>query len=171
MNLVYRSDNLRLGGRLNGLRLCLRPILTTEHTSQIVMIGIILIDLLIIWLHLLSIYFHPRRRYGTKCSGCNQGIAPSDLVRKQRDKVFHLNCFTCYMCRKQLSTGEQLYVVDENKFMCKDDYLLGKQSLHSSLAGKLRFTILFETVCRSKDSSKSSHKSWMEWFTTIKYSV
>lgn len=66
------------------------------------------------------------RRYGTKCSGCGQGIAPSDLVRKPRDKVFHLNCFTCCICRKQLSTGEQLYVLDDNKFICKDDYLLGK---------------------------------------------
>ncbi|XP_053949169.1 LIM/homeobox protein Lhx5-like [Anastrepha ludens] len=66
------------------------------------------------------------RRFGTKCSGCGQGIAPSDLVRKPRDKVFHLNCFTCCICRKQLSTGEQLYVLDDNKFICKDDYLLGK---------------------------------------------
>ncbi|XP_026470308.1 LIM/homeobox protein Lhx5-like, partial [Ctenocephalides felis] len=66
------------------------------------------------------------RRYGTKCSGCGQGIAPSDLVRKPRDKVFHLNCFTCLVCRKQLSTGEQLYVLDDNKFVCKDDYLTGK---------------------------------------------
>jgi hypothetical protein len=66
------------------------------------------------------------RRYGTKCSGCGQGIAPSDLVRKPRDKVFHLNCFTCCICRKQLSTGEQLYVLDDNKFICKDDYMLGK---------------------------------------------
>lgn len=69
------------------------------------------------------IYF---RRYGTKCSGCGNGIAPSDLVRKPRDKVFHLNCFTCCICRKQLSTGEQLYVLDDNKFICKDDYMLGK---------------------------------------------
>ncbi|CAD7087093.1 unnamed protein product [Hermetia illucens] len=79
------------------------------------------------------------RRYGTKCSGCGQGIAPSDLVRKPRDKVFHLNCFTCCICRKQLSTGEQLYVLDDNKFICKDDYLLGKapgqQSLSDSLMG------------------------------------
>uniref|UniRef100_A0A182WDK9 LIM zinc-binding domain-containing protein n=1 Tax=Anopheles minimus TaxID=112268 RepID=A0A182WDK9_9DIPT len=66
------------------------------------------------------------RRYGTKCSGCGQGIAPSDLVRKPRDKVFHLNCFTCCICRKQISTGEQLYVLDDNKFICKDDYMLGK---------------------------------------------
>ncbi|XP_015117803.1 LIM/homeobox protein Lhx5 isoform X2 [Diachasma alloeum] len=66
------------------------------------------------------------RRYGTKCSGCMQGISPQDLVRKARDKVFHLNCFTCLVCRKQLSTGEELYVLDDNKFVCKNDYLSGK---------------------------------------------
>jgi len=66
------------------------------------------------------------RRYGTKCGGCSQGISPSDLVRKARDKVFHLNCFTCMVCRKQLSTGEELYVLDDNKFICKEDYISGK---------------------------------------------
>ncbi|XP_055913251.1 LIM/homeobox protein Lhx1 isoform X1 [Eupeodes corollae] len=81
--------------------------------------------------------FNSSRRYGTKCSGCGQGIAPSDLVRKPRDKVFHLNCFTCCICRKQLSTGEQLYVLDDNKFICKDDYLLGKAPGHHSLSDSL----------------------------------
>ncbi|KAJ8954158.1 hypothetical protein NQ318_005752 [Aromia moschata] len=68
------------------------------------------------------------QRYGTKCGGCGQGISPSDLVRKARDKVFHLNCFTCLVCRKQLSTGEELYVLDDNKFICKEDYLSGNKS-------------------------------------------
>ncbi|XP_063350226.1 LIM/homeobox protein Lhx1 isoform X2 [Pelmatolapia mariae] len=63
------------------------------------------------------------RRFGTKCGGCSQGISPNDLVRRARSKVFHLNCFTCMMCNKQLSTGEELYIIDENKFVCKDDYL------------------------------------------------
>nr|QRF78301.1 Lhx1/5a [Galathowenia sp. LG-2021] len=27
------------------------------------------------------------------------------------------------VCRKQISTGEELYVLDENRFICKDDYL------------------------------------------------
>ncbi|XP_063171708.1 LIM/homeobox protein Lhx5 [Candoia aspera] len=63
------------------------------------------------------------RKFGTKCAGCAQGISPSDLVRKARSKVFHLNCFTCMVCNKQLSTGEELYIIDENKFVCKDDYL------------------------------------------------
>ncbi|CAN9501674.1 unnamed protein product [Ophioblennius macclurei] len=62
------------------------------------------------------------RRFGTKCGGCAQGILPSDLVRRAKSKVFHLNCFTCMMCNKQLSTGEELYILDEFKFVCKEDY-------------------------------------------------
>lgn len=63
------------------------------------------------------------RRFGTKCGGCAQGILPSDLVRRAKSKVFHLNCFTCVMCNRQLSTGEELYVLDEFKFVCKEDYV------------------------------------------------
>ncbi|CAH1801750.1 unnamed protein product [Owenia fusiformis] len=63
------------------------------------------------------------RRYGTKCSGCSSGISPNDLVRRARNRVYHLKCFTCMVCRKQISTGEELYVLDENRFICKEDYL------------------------------------------------
>ncbi|XP_033123538.1 LIM/homeobox protein Lhx1-like [Anneissia japonica] len=63
------------------------------------------------------------RVYGKKCAGCSEGILPSDLVRRARNKVFHLDCFTCMVCRKQLSTGEELYVLDENQFICKEDFL------------------------------------------------
>ncbi|KAM8835025.1 LIM/homeobox protein Lhx1-like [Synchiropus picturatus] len=62
------------------------------------------------------------RNFGTKCGGCSEGILPSDLVRRAKGKVFHLNCFTCVMCHKQLSTGEELYILDEFKFVCKEDY-------------------------------------------------
>ncbi|KAK3599099.1 hypothetical protein CHS0354_024436 [Potamilus streckersoni] len=66
------------------------------------------------------------RRFGTKCAGCSQGISPNDLVRRARNKVFHLKCFTCLICQKQLSTGEELYILDENKFICKEDYVNNK---------------------------------------------
>ena len=36
------------------------------------------------------------------------------------------------MCRKELSTGEELYILDENKFICKEDYISSK------LSGKLK---------------------------------
>lgn len=54
-------------------------------------------------------------------------------MRKARSKVFHLNCFTCMVCNKQLSTGEELYVIDENKFVCKDDYLSSSSLKEGSL--------------------------------------
>uniref|UniRef100_A0A8C9SHG4 LIM homeobox 5 n=1 Tax=Scleropages formosus TaxID=113540 RepID=A0A8C9SHG4_SCLFO len=63
------------------------------------------------------------RRFGTKCAGCLQAIFPSDLVRRVREKVFHLTCFTCTACNKQLNTGDEMYIIDENNFVCKDDYL------------------------------------------------
>ncbi len=40
------------------------------------------------------------------------------------------------ICRKQLSTGEELYVVDENQFICKDDYM-------NKTYGELLFIYLF----------------------------
>ncbi|XP_076348009.1 LIM/homeobox protein Lhx1-like [Tachypleus tridentatus] len=68
------------------------------------------------------------RRFGTKCAGCCQGISPTDLVRRARNKVFHLKCFVCTVCRKQLSTGEQLYILDEKCFICKEDYLTSRHT-------------------------------------------
>ncbi|XP_061911141.1 LIM/homeobox protein Lhx5-like [Entelurus aequoreus] len=109
------------------------------------------------------------RRFGTKCAGCLQGISPSDLVRKARSKVFHLNCFTCMVCHKQLSTGEELYVVDENKFVCKEDYLssgtIKEVSLNSvssctdrSLSPDLQDAALMADELKEADNCTSSDK-------------
>ncbi|XP_061763345.1 LIM/homeobox protein Lhx5 [Nerophis ophidion] len=109
------------------------------------------------------------RRFGTKCAGCLQGISPSDLVRKARNKVFHLNCFTCMVCHKQLSTGEELYVIDENKFVCKEDYLssgtIKEVSLNSvssctdrSLSPDLQDAALLAEDLKEADNCTSSDK-------------
>ena len=35
------------------------------------------------------------RLYGPRCGGCGEGISPSELIRKAKDKVFHVKCFIC----------------------------------------------------------------------------
>ena len=37
------------------------------------------------------------KRYGIKCSGCSFGIKPDELVRKFRNKHFHLKCLSCIL--------------------------------------------------------------------------
>uniref|UniRef100_A0A182PRY7 LIM/homeobox protein Awh n=1 Tax=Anopheles epiroticus TaxID=199890 RepID=A0A182PRY7_9DIPT len=60
--------------------------------------------------------------FGAKCSKCCRTIAASDWVRKARDLVFHLACFSCDTCGRQLSTGEQFALIDD-KVMCKIHYM------------------------------------------------
>ena len=59
--------------------------------------------------------------------------------------MFHLKCFTCCVCRKQLSTGEELYVLDENKFICKQDYMSGK-AMAGELTGKKIVSFLLTKI-------------------------
>ena len=64
------------------------------------------------------------RCFGPKCGGCGEKVHYQDFVRKARDKVYHLRCFTCSLCSKQLSTGEVLYLQPGDEgFVCKDHYL------------------------------------------------
>ena len=46
------------------------------------------------------------------------------------------------VCRKQLSTGEELYVLDENKFICKEDYLNSKYNGKYSLKYVIGFYLI-----------------------------
>ncbi|XP_015757452.1 PREDICTED: LIM/homeobox protein Lhx1-like [Acropora digitifera] len=62
------------------------------------------------------------RRYGTKCAGCCLGISPNDMVRRAKHLVFHVKCFNCSTCNRQILTGDELYYVGDSKFVCKEDY-------------------------------------------------
>ena len=68
------------------------------------------------------------RRFGTRCAACLALVDRHELVRRVRQFVFHVDCFACCVCRQRLHTGDQLYIVDGCRFICKEDYLLQQQS-------------------------------------------
>ncbi|CAD7086128.1 unnamed protein product [Hermetia illucens] len=66
------------------------------------------------------------KRYGTKCSACDLGIPPTQVVRRAQDNVYHLECFSCAMCSRQLNTGDEFYLMEDRKLVCKPDYEAAK---------------------------------------------
>ena len=50
------------------------------------------------------------------------GIAPSEVVQRALGRVYHLSCFTCLVCHRELSTGDKFYLTEQGKVLCKDDY-------------------------------------------------
>lgn len=86
------------------------------------------------------------KRFGTPCSRCNVGFCPEDLVRRAVNKVFHVQCFHCYLCRKQLSTGERLYLVQGEKFLCVQCYQMSTQSVTATASSMAAPTPKADTV-------------------------
>ena len=66
--------------------------------------------------------FFKSRLFGAKCYKCCRMISPTDWVRKAKEQVYHLACFACDSCKRQLSTGEE-FGINENRVLCKTHYM------------------------------------------------
>lgn len=81
-------------------------------------------SLLFAWI---SIHTHwSNRRYGTKCASCDLGIPPTQVVRRAQENVYHMQCFACFLCSRQLNTGDEFYLMEDRKLVCKGDYEAAK---------------------------------------------
>uniref|UniRef100_A0A8R1Z502 Uncharacterized protein n=1 Tax=Pristionchus pacificus TaxID=54126 RepID=A0A8R1Z502_PRIPA len=70
------------------------------------------------------------RKFASSCSGCGGALEKEDLVRRAKDKLFHVDCFVCNICSRKLDTGDELYIVG-NGFVCQQDFIQSQDtSLH-----------------------------------------
>ncbi|KAM9307131.1 LIM/homeobox protein LMX-1.2-like [Pholidichthys leucotaenia] len=62
-----------------------------------------------------------QRLFAAKCSGCMEKIAATEFVMRALDSVYHLSCFCCCVCERQLCKGDE-FVLKEGQLLCKSDY-------------------------------------------------
>lgn len=63
----------------------------------------------------------PRRLFGIKCAKCQVGFSSSDLVMRARDSVYHIECFRCSVCSRQLLPGDE-FSLREHELLCRADH-------------------------------------------------
>ncbi|XP_051484268.1 insulin gene enhancer protein ISL-2 [Apus apus] len=61
------------------------------------------------------------RLFGVKCAQCRAAFSSSDLVMRARDHVYHLECFRCAACGRQLLPGDQ-FCLRERDLLCRADH-------------------------------------------------
>ena len=73
-------------------------------------------------------YIYIARIFGVKCDRCGVVLSPHDLVMRTMAYIFHLHCFACVMCSRQLATGDEFYLMEDGRLVCKEDYETAKQN-------------------------------------------
>lgn len=89
------------------------------------------------------------------------GIPPTQVVRRAQDNVYHLQCFLCAMCSRTLNTGDEFYLMEDRKLICKRDYEEAKAK------GKRSPSLSHISLVTSLDSSLSQVSTWMALWTAI----
>nr|XP_033815694.1 LIM homeobox transcription factor 1-alpha [Geotrypetes seraphini] len=59
--------------------------------------------------------------FAVKCGGCFEVIAPNEFVMRAQKSVYHLTCFSCCVCERQLQKGDE-FVLKEDQLLCRYDY-------------------------------------------------
>ena len=65
--------------------------------------------------------FSHSRLFGAKCAKCSLGFSKNDFVMRARNKVYHIDCFRCVACSRQLIPGDEFALRDDGLF-CKADH-------------------------------------------------
>lgn len=62
------------------------------------------------------------RLFGTKCDKCECCFSKNDFVMRAKSRIYHIKCFRCTACEKQLRPGDEFALREGGKLYCKNDH-------------------------------------------------
>lgn len=73
------------------------------------------------------------RLFGTKCDKCGSSFSKNDFVMRAKTKIYHIECFRCSACTRQLIPGDEFALRDGGALYCKEDHDHLEKSNQNSL--------------------------------------
>lgn len=71
------------------------------------------------------------RLFVVRCSKCHVLFNGSDLVMKAAKNMYHIDCFRCVACSRQLMPGDNFALRDNGLFCLEDNEILDRNSLNT----------------------------------------
>ena len=103
------------------------------------------------YIEVIEVFLFLRRLFGPKCcSRCSKSISGEELVMKTGLDVFHVNCFACSMCDRQLTTGQH-YGIYDRLIYCQPHY---EEILTTNQSQKPHFDGTSQTPADLKENSR-----------------
>ena len=91
--------------------------------------------------------------YGAKCDKCSLGFSRSDFVMRAKNKIYHIECFRCTACQRQLVPGDEFALRDDGLF-CKDDHeVTNNNNTSSNGSSSVTSLLLMDAKSESNGSS------------------
>ncbi|KAL1513074.1 hypothetical protein ABEB36_002548 [Hypothenemus hampei] len=60
--------------------------------------------------------------FGTKCEKCGSFFSKNDYVMRAKSKIYHIDCFRCCQCARQLVPGDEFALREGGALYCKEDH-------------------------------------------------
>lgn len=112
------------------------------------------------------------RLFGTKCDKCGSSFSKNDFVMRAKSKIYHIECFRCCACARQLVPGDEFALREGGALYCKEDHdvmeknsapttphAAGESNNNTSLSNNNHNSNSTELGCMSDSGSESgSHK-------------
>lgn len=81
--------------------------------------------------------FHISRLFLTPCSKCGGTFNKTDFVMRAENNIYHIDCFRCTACSRQLRPGDEFALREGGLFCREDSEVLDRNSLIDSEDGSM----------------------------------
>ncbi|KAI8423453.1 hypothetical protein MSG28_012585 [Choristoneura fumiferana] len=70
--------------------------------------------------------------FGTKCDKCGSSFSKNDFVMRAKTKIYHIDCFRCCACARQLIPGDEFALREGGALYCREDHDVLEKTANTS---------------------------------------